>query len=436
MTRYKGIGRKIAVTALMLGLGLMVLAAAAPAVAGGSTILVSIHDPGARGDTLYAMDPASGRAQALFNFANHPHHKAGLILDPRVGPGGRYIYFSSDNANFYTPFYYNLFRITSDGRSWQQLTPGVNSGRWDQRCPCSVVRGRVRRRNGRPYSAAPVFLEGVGMVYSKPDGSFEFKKVPMGMRWLMAYRPGNARAYDSQLVTVAPGAPMVVDLIPNSTHRASLRYPVPAGDNLVFQAGLLTLARLNLARRTTANIYQVGGTCSLKQISGFDLDRRSGRLAILDYATGCPTNRGLYVTQGNALRLLLDTKTDQRWCGVGQVFWSPDGTKLALSVCLAYGNALNQIPSLLVLDAASGRVLGNWGINMPSLNLGKMRLHGWSPDGRHLLFSWYTSRPSAGNLSIIGVGPGGTIDPRTGRHLIRGRRIDGATWAVLKPPAR
>lgn len=413
----------------LAALVILSLALAAPASAG-STVLVSLHDPAAGSDTLIALDPATGQARPLFNFAGHPRHKAGLILGPRVDASGKLIYFSSDNSFAYTPFRRNLFAITADGQAWQQITPGANSGRWDQPCPCGSVRGRVARKDGRPWSAAPVFLEGVGMAHTKPDGSFEFKRAPQGNRWIMAYRPGNTSAYDSQLLAVGPGAGLSVNLIPDRTNRPSLHSPVPFGDSVYFLAGLTTLVRFNPAKQTTANLYQVQGSCTLKRIGGFDLGPKTGRLAIVDYGEGCPTNRGLYVNRSNQLRLLVDAKADQRWCGLGQVFWSPDERRLALTACLSQGG-FNRNTYLLIIDAASGRVTGTYGFADQKINLAKVRLNGWSPDGGYVLFSWYADQPAGGNLSAMRVNANGALDANSGRNLISGRYINGATWANL-----
>jgi len=59
------------------------------------------------------------------------------------------------------------------------------------------------RRNGRPYSGSPVFLEGMPSTYSDSDGSFRFENVPIGLRWLMAYEPGDYLNEDSISINVS-----------------------------------------------------------------------------------------------------------------------------------------------------------------------------------------------------------------------------------------
>lgn len=418
--------------ALICACVLALLLAPLPAMAK-SIILISMHDAPKRTDILVAMDPATGNSWPVYNFSGHPRHKSGLIMSPRVDASGQQIFFSSDNSFAYTPFRRNLFRITTDGRGWQQITPGVNSGRWDQPCPCGVVKGVVTRKNGQPYSSAPVFLEGVGMVHTKGDGSFEFPKVPGGARWIMAYRPGNTSAYDSQLISPAPGAPVVLRLIPDSTNRPSLQYPVPYKGQVFFMAGVHSLVRLNLADMSTTTVYQVRGSCLLTQISGYDIGPRTGRLAVVDYAEGCPTNRGVYVSKGNQMGLLVDAKKDQRWCGLGQVFWSPDESKLALTACLTSGGFQRAV-YLMVVSAANGQVLGYWGMSNTAINLAKVKLHGWSPDGKHLLFSWHADKQANGNLAVIAVAKSGALDHGSVRQLMGNRYIQSATWANIVGP--
>ncbi len=99
-------------------------------------ILVSVSNSTWTDDVLYTLNPDGSGQASLFDFHSHPKHTAGRILQPCVAADGGAIYFSSDNAYAYTPASRNLFRIASDGSWWDQITPGPNSGSWNQPYLC------------------------------------------------------------------------------------------------------------------------------------------------------------------------------------------------------------------------------------------------------------------------------------------------------------
>jgi len=160
-------------------------------------IFISLADPDIDYH-LYRMNPDGTGLTSLYNFSQHPSgFKTGKILKPRVSADGKTIWFSSDHAKIYTPTEWNIFQLNVAGSSVRQITPSPISGVFNQGCPCGSVSGRVMRRNGRPYSGSPVFIEGMPSTYSDSNGNFRFDNVPIGLRWLMAYEPGDYFSEDS-----------------------------------------------------------------------------------------------------------------------------------------------------------------------------------------------------------------------------------------------
>jgi hypothetical protein len=395
---------------------------------GSEKILVSLANANGNDSVLWVMNPDGSGSKQLFNFHRHPRHNQGLILQPRIAPGGGFIYFSSDNAYAYTPASRNLFRITADGSRWEQLTPGPNSGKWGAPCPCGTVKGTVKRSNGRPYGSSAVFLEGVGMAYTEPDGSFGFDKVPEGRRWLLAYRPG-AQAFDSREIYVARGAPVTAHMVPDSTFRWSFTLPVIHGDRVYYQSGINEIAYRGLDGKSPVTVYKAGGSCTgVTDVDGFDVGRLSGRLAVMDYQTGCTTNRGLYVGDKNGRNggLLVDMKKDHNFSDGGEVFWSPDESKIAVEV------SYNFHICFFVFDSRTGASLGY--ICAPNTNLNKFNttLYGWSPDGGWLLYSQYVNNPAQSYLFKVRVTPQGMIDSKQVKTLLANVYITGATWGRLQ----
>ena len=129
-------------------------------------VFVGIDAGGVSPDaSLYTMNPDGSGKAPLFDFMRHPKDTAAGIWDLRTGADGQ-IYFASDNAYLFTPASRNLFCVSADTRELAQITPGPNSGRWDQACPCGTLTGIVRDSVGDPWSGRPVFLEGKEMIYS------------------------------------------------------------------------------------------------------------------------------------------------------------------------------------------------------------------------------------------------------------------------------
>lgn len=382
-------------------------------------------------DTLYTLNPDGGDLARLFDFRNHPRHDRGGIWQPRIASGGDAVYFCSDHAYLYTPATRNLFRITADGRHLQQITPGPNSGRWDQPGPYGSVEGRVEKSNGEPWYNAPLYLEGVGMTYSQPDGTFRFEKVPEGSRWIVAYRPGDADVSEAQPLSVVAGTvygPLL--LVPDYPTRMTFEAPIPHGERVYHRFMLTQVQWTDLDSAAYNEVYTVpvAGCISPPLVEGVDVAPGSSRLAIVDYhGDGCSENRGLYLADadGDNVRLLVDMKADYNWSGAQEVFWSPDETRIALKA------SYNWHTCLLVFDAVSGKVLG-WTYYDPSYSLFNVTLHGWSPDGRWLLCSQWLNQPTMGALSKIVVNADGSLDTTAVTTLVANAGISGATWGMIQ----
>ncbi|MBN1483361.1 MAG: carboxypeptidase regulatory-like domain-containing protein [Chloroflexia bacterium] len=390
------------------------------------SIIFALADADNNSATLYTMHPDGSGAAELFSFAGHPRDPTGLIWHPRLAADGRSLYFSSDHAYLYTPAGRNIFCLDLEQKRCEQLTPGPHSGRWDQGGPYGTVKGRVLQENGLPWAGGPVFLEGQDMRYADADGRFVFERVPEGERWLVAYRPGST-AFDAQMVPVVAGTTFELELAPRSDYRSNFEHPLFHQGRLYYRQDALSLQWARPKSTTVTEVYRAaGGGSGLPLVGGFDLASHSGRLAIVDYVEGCPTNRGLYLADldGNNISLFLDMKADFNWCGAQEVFWSPDERRLALKACY------NWATYLLVYDAAAAAPLGSIYFD-PNYTIHNVALHGWSPDGRWLLCSHWLGRPAAAVLSRVPVGADGSINPAGVQHLLQQVNLCGATWGIM-----
>lgn len=386
-------------------------------------IVVSVTNATQTDDVLYLVNADGTGQQVFFSFRNHPKFKNGRILDLAVDRASGRILFSSDHAYLFTPAGFNIFSLSADGRQLKQLTPGPYSGKWDGKCPCGTVTGTVKRRDGLPYSGAPVFLEGVGMMYAKGDGSFRFDNVPEGQRWLVAYKPG-ATVFDSQVVAVARGTTAMANMVPVSDFRANFQAPRYAQGRLYYRYGHNMLNWTGNNNRTYKNVYTAQGACSgMCDLDGFDVGSRTGRLAIMDYQDGCPTNRGLYIADkdGGNLRLLVDMKADNRWCGAQEVYWSPDETKLAFKACF------NWQTCIFVINAANGTVLGYMCAPNSNYSLYNIGFYGWNSSGNKLMYSMH-QQPTHVSLAVVNVQPNGTVDYNSTRVVAQNAAIVSAAW--------
>lgn len=396
-------------------------------------IVVSIDAGGALPDAaIYTLNPDGSGRSRLFDFHSHPKDVNGGIWDVRVGRDGEAIYFNSDNAYLFTPANRNLFHIGSDGSWWDQITPGPNSGRWDQGCPCGVVTGMVRNGAGDPWSGRPVFLEGKDMVYTGADGRFRFVNVPTGTRWIVAYRSMGEDVLDSQAISVNAGLTTDVILDPYSSYRMEFSSPV------AFDKRIYYTFHPNKIQWTTADfappvdVYSTSGSCTgIPDIDGFDVAPSSGRLAIVNYQEGCGVgdaeHQGVYLADkdGNNVRLLANLMTDPNWCGAQEAFWSPDESKLAIKACYQWHTFL------VIFDAGSGAVLGSVYFDDSNYTLYNVDLYGWSPDGNWLLYSFWLNDLSTGTLAKMPVNPDGSLNPTAAVILLSNTHISGASWGRL-----
>lgn len=393
-------------------------------------IVYSISNETGDDSTLFTINPDGSEQTELFSFRNHPRLPKGTITHPRLSDDGKQIYFNSDNAHVYTPARNNIFRVGSDGSGWEQITPGPVSGKWDQPCPCGSVTGSVKRSNGEPYGNSPVFLEGMGLVHSGADGSFRYDSVPEGLRWIVAYRPDDSTVFEAMTVLVTAGLNSDIALVPDSDLRMNFETPIAHGGRIHHVLWPGTLRWTDDEGAVFHDLYTAGGNCTgVPEVDGYDVAPSSGRLAVADYQEGCETNRGIYITgrDGNGPQLLVDMKADRQYCGVQELFWSKDESKIAVKICY------NWATCLAVYDAGTGDLKGSACFD-PGLSLYNVALHGFSPDGTRLLFSTWSGQTSNGELSLIGVNSDGSLDTTVGVTLLSGVNLSGATWGELSEP--
>lgn len=432
----------ILLAGLVFALGLSREGGAAVAATGATQekILVSIGASGGVPDsTLYTLNPDGSGQTRLFDFHNHPRDTSGGIWHPRIEPGGGAVTFSSDSAYLFTPASRNLFRVGTDASWWAQITPGPNSGRWDQPCPCGVVEGIVRDGYGDPWADRAVYLEGKNVAYSGADGRFRFDTVPTGARWIVAYKGLGEDVFDAQVISVADGLTTDVALSPDTSYRMEFGRPVRYGDRIYHVLAPHIIRWTGTQFTSPVEIYRNTGVCTgIPDIDGFDVGPTSGRLAIVNYQTGCgigdTMHQGVYVADkdGNDMRLLVDMMTDPNWCGANEIFWSPDESRLAAKACYSQNGA--WITYLVVFDAGNGSVLGS--VYFPQgYTIYNATLHGWSPDGGWLLYSSWLNDPSTGVLGKVPVNLDGTLNPEGAVTLLTDSIINGATWGKLDPSA-
>jgi Tol biopolymer transport system component len=403
-------------------------------------ILVSIGAGGGLTDsTLYTLNPDGSGQTRLFDFHTHPKDTTGGIWAPRIAPGGGAVYFSSNNAYLYTPASRNLFRVAADGSGWEQLSPGPNSGRWHQPCPCGVVQGIVRDGAGNPWPDRPVYLEGKDMVYTGADGRFRYEDVPAGTRWLVAYRGGGQDVFDAQAISVIAGLTTDVILTPNTSGRMEFNRPIVFGDRIYHTLAPHKIQWTRAGFTPPVEVYVTTGSCTgIPGIDGYDVAATTGRLAIVNYQEGCGAgdteHQGIYLADkdGVGVQLLVNMMADWNWCGAQEVFWSPDESRLAVKAC--YKQSGQWYTYLVVFDATNGGILGNvfFPVNYTMYNVS---LHGWSPDGRWLLFSTWVNDVNTGVLAKVPVNLDGSLNPAGAVNLLTNTHISGATWGNLAEPA-
>ncbi len=390
-------------------------------------ILFSVSDNTQTNSIMYVLEPNTGKVEELFSFKNHPRVNTGTIFDISVSSDGKEIYFSSNNAYAYTPFSSNIFRIASDGSWIDQITPDKNSGYWEK--GDRTVQGRVYRSNGMGWANCPVFLEGVGMVYSQADGSFVFKNVPDGIRYIVALRPGS-NVYDAITVNVGAGGISGIQLKPDQDYRTGFSKPLKVGDRIYYKFSPKTIGYTDIYANSFNEVFDIAKTTSgcsgFLDIKGFDTGKKTGRVAIMDYIEGCQTNRGLYLIDGNGnnYTLIVDMKSDYNWNGGTDVSWSPDERFIAFIA------SYNWVTYLMIMNMSTGQIVGN----MPFGNqytLYNVKLYSWSPDGAWILFSygqnnsWYLAKIEVNN---------GMLNTQNIVPLLNNVNIQSACWAELTPP--
>ncbi len=400
---------------------------------GNDKILLSIttdSTPASEKDTLFIVDADGSNAIPLFDFSWNTFDSSGQILDISVSQDGKQIFFSSNNGSMWTPLRKNIFSLNSDGTGVNQLTPLLNSGSWSQACSkCGKVIGTVRKSNGEPWGGALVFLEGMQLINAGVDGSFSFENVPPGVHNLVVYRPGQASAYTFIPVRVEAGITSNVGILnPNSSGKFTLDKPKQYGDFVFYRQTPGNIIKMDLKTGKTIEMYKMTiDGCTLPEVN-YDIAPNSGKIIISDYGDGCPGHTGLYVmdNDGNNFDVVANFKINN-WCGSGDVFWSPDETKIAVIACY------NYYYGIFIIDASTLNIIGTaWMQNNFNPNFINFHLHGWSSDGKYLLYSIWKDSPSQTLLYKADVASLFTQSPSSG--LVYQGALSSAAWANLNKP--
>jgi hypothetical protein len=296
---------------------------------------------------------------------------------------------------------------------------------------CGKVIGTVKKSNGEPWIGALVFLEGMQFVNAKTDGSFAFDNVPPGVHNIVVYRPGQSDVYTFLPVEVKAGITSNIgNLNPDNSGKLSFTQPQSYGNFLYFQQSpSATIKKMNLTTGAMIDFYtQTRNGCDFYNQLNFDIARHSGKIAIVDYASGCPGHQGVYVMDQNGqnFNMLLNFKSDA-WCGAGDVAWSPDETKIAVTACYNYNYAI------LVFDVNTKQIIGQaWASPQMSPTFYNFKLHGWDPNGNYLLYSAWKDSPNLTFLYKISVQSMGTNQPLS--TLLFQGALESATWSILNTP--
>jgi len=399
-------------------------------------IVISIIDDSAvpyKGD-LYTMDPDGANLETIY------HSDSGGLWDAVIAPDGAAIYFTSDYKSIYTPTERNVFRVGSDGKSLQQLTPSWLFGDAGNQ-GSGVVSGRVLDWNDAPISGAPVYVEGHGMVATAGDGRFRAENVPAGARIVMAYNVVLDRFDWTTTIVVANQESQIADLKPQNSVASKTSYSDPAvfGSKLYYKFSLNELASTAFGAAQSNSIYMAEACDFAVDFNGFDIGRKTGKTAIMDYNTGCPTNRGLYIggTEATDLQLFLDMKAETPpgsgkypWNGGQDVAWSPDESRIAITASYL-ADGFNSLTYVLVYNVATGANVGGIYFSNTGYTLYNVDLHGWSPNGEWLLFSYWLNDPSQSEMVKVRVNADGGIDQASMQVLLQNMTITGASWGDL-----
>ena len=377
-------------------------------------------------DSLFIINPDGTGKTKIFDFSGNTHAPSGSIVHPRIGNSGQ-VFFSSNNAYLWTPARRNLFRISVDGAGRDQITPDRNSGLWDQPGPYGTVEVTVLDGVGNPVGGAQVFVEGMSLKNANPSGVCLVENVPEGVRYVVAYRTYNGKMYfDAQPVTVIAGNTYRLTVTPNTGIRTNFEYPAVYGNRIYYKLWPDKIEYTGLNGTDSTTVY-TSSACNYGPgaINGFDVGPFSGQILFTDYMTGCEGHIGLYTADkdGNNLRPVADFKSGNK-CGVHDVFWSPDEKMIALTACndWHYG--------FIILNGAMTEILGQgWFNTQYNPDFIKFRLHGWSPDGKWLLYSLYDGDPAQAILNKIGVNADGSLNVASETTLMTGA-VHGAAWGL------
>ncbi len=396
-------------------------------------ILYSIQDSTLSG-SIYLMDENGANSKKIFDFSQHPKFTTGLMLD-LYSNGGK-IYFTSDNGFAYGPARYNIFEAKIESYSFNQITPGENSGVWGK-IGSGRVTGVVKRSNGDPYVGVPVFLEGKDMIYTDGSGNFSFSNIPEGYYWLNATRGGGSDVHDSQFIHVINGitsGPWT--LTPNTGSRWSVEKPLVYQDRIYYLFSEYLNTDIKYTNRdgkvphTTVLNYAGDKECG-GDFDAFDVGKKSGQLIIIKYEQGKPCLGGIYTSDkdGNNYKQLIDMSS---WNSVQdfpgtkrEIYWNSNETLFTMNISIQNQNDYQIYDGILILGK-DGALKSQ--IYAPAST--SIEIYGWSNDNKWLLYSIYPSNDSnIKKLLKIRVSNDGVLDGNNIVTLIESAKILSATWA-------
>ena len=386
---------------------------------GQTKILVSTANELNDDASIFQLNENGDIEKELFNFKNQPLIKTGNIWHLNSNKEGSSIYFSSDNASVYSLSRRNIFKISPNGKSLKQLTPGPNSGQLVPSGQSGTIKGKITDSNGYPYSGAAIFIEGLPLKYSDANGYFKFDNVPQGHRWVTGYKPATL-IYKSQPVFVTANLTSEIILVPESDYKSRFEMPTEYNNSIYYRENNLELYKRDLNGENRTKVFT---TVGLDGIGGFDIANQDGQIIISDYRTGTSEQRGLYTCDknGNNLSLFLDFKQDNNWDAIGEVFWSPDKSKIAVKA------SYNYYTYFVIIDANTKNILGTVYFDQ-NYTIYNVDLYGWSPDGKWLLYSNWIDKPTLSTLAKIKVGENGSINPNDNVNLLVNKNITSACW--------
>jgi len=383
------------------------------------------------GGSIYMMDVNGANSKKVFDFSKLTHYTDNVMLDLSFHNGK--IYFVSHAGWLYGPAYFNIFEVGINPYSFNQITPGENSGVWGK-IGTGTVTGVVQRSNGEPYSGVPVFLEGKDMVYTDANGRFTFSNVADGYYWLNATRGGGSDVHNSQFIKSLGGTTSGPwNLVPDTSGRWLYLKPKFYQNRIyyifspyVIKTDIKYTNVEGTIPHTTVLTYDGDKECGY-EFDSFDVGKKTGQLLIVKYVQGKSCLGGVYTADkdGNNYRQIIDMSL---WNNIQdlrdkrEIFWNSDETLFTMNIAIQ--NNFQTYEGILVFNK-NGELQSQ--IYAPA-SIG-LSIYGWSRDDREILYSTYSlDNQAIKKLLKISVSDNGILDENSIVTLIESEKILSATW--------